>query len=208
MRVYGILLFAEFVLIATATVVALGYGYIENSISAAVQVVSPQVVEDSIVFSLEIDVDGQPIVVVSSTPSASSTIATTAPTTATEATATTTTSAGTMGFSGAATVTVPQYLTVTVSLPFAFTIPSLEVPASIGLNIERPGIYSPSSLLVLALFLGIFIMYSKVFGWAQALAVASAISLAISIALLGYDLVAFFLVLLVLGLALWRALGK
>jgi len=87
-------------------------------------------------------------------------------------------------------------------------VPVPEFPAQIGLVVERPGLYSPQSLLILALFLGVFVIYSKLFGWAQALAVASAISLAISVALLGTELVAFFLVLLVLGLALWRVLGK
>jgi len=103
-------------------------------------------------------------------------------------------------------VTIPS-ISVTI-YSVNFTIPSPEFPTAIGIAVAQPGLYSPQSLLVLALFLGVFIIYSKLFSWAQSLAVASAISLAVSIALLGTDLVAFFLVLLVLGLSLWRVLGK
>jgi len=111
------------------------------------------------------------------------------------------------GFVCPAPTTIRTTISVTIH-SVNFTIPAPEFPTQIGLVAVRPGLYSPQSLLILALFLGVFVMYSKLFGWAQALAVSSAISLAISIALLGTELVSFFLVLLVLGLVLWRVLGK
>ena len=76
------------------------------------------------------------------------------------------------------------------------------------LRTERPSIYSPYGLLSLGLFVALFIAFARVFTWAQALAVASAISLVISLVLLGPDLITLFLIMFVLGVALWRVLGK
>ena len=105
---------------------------------------------------------------------------------------------------------VPAILTsplrINVSVPLAYEpiqFPSFPEPS---LRVASPGLYSPYSLIMFGLFLGIFIIYSKIFPWAQALVVASALSLVISIVLLGNELIFVFLVLLFLGIALWKVL--
>jgi len=97
--------------------------------------------------------------------------------------------------------------TITYSMPIniTLTMPSISPPA---LTIERPGLYSVHSLLVLALFLGLFVIYSRLFTWTQALTVSSAMCLIISILLIGNEMVYLFIILFVVGIATWKALGK
>jgi len=107
------------------------------------------------------------------------------------------------------TSTPPSHslLTVTVSFPIMFniSIPTFTAPS---FQVSSPSLYTPYGLFTFLLFLGIFVIYSRVFSVAQALTVASAVCLALSLVMLGYSYVFMFLLLFALGLTLWKVLGK
>jgi len=105
------------------------------------------------------------------------------------------------------TTTTTSLLTVTVSFPIMFniSIPTLTAPS---FQVSSPSLYTPYGLFTFLLFLGIFVIYSRVFSVAQALTVASAVCLALSLVMLGYSYVFMFLLLFALGLTLWKVLGK
>jgi len=104
------------------------------------------------------------------------------------------------------TVSVPQV--ATVSLPIGTSIVTIaNTQINLGIN-ERPGLASPYSLLLFALFLGLFVIFSKVYSWAQALAVSSGILLALTLMFFGFDMVAIFVILFGIGIAVWKIFSK
>ena len=71
-----------------------------------------------------------------------------------------------------------------------------------------PGLYTINGILLTGFFMGLFIVYARAFGWGRALVVSSSLSLIVSVILFGPNLVAFFLVLVVIGIGAWKYLGK
>jgi len=97
--------------------------------------------------------------------------------------------------------------TVTVGLTTNLTLPTatFEEPRAPR---EKPGLFSPEGLILLALFAALFIAYSKVMSVGQALTVSSAIGFALSLILFGNEAVILFVVGFAMGIALWRVLGR
>ena len=87
------------------------------------------------------------------------------------------------------------------------TLSSLPPPPSVTIGlprlfVERPGLYSPQGLFLLALFLGVFVIYMRRLDWVDALVTASSICLVLSVLLFGPSAIVLFLVLLIVGLTL------
>jgi len=75
-------------------------------------------------------------------------------------------------------------------------------------SVGSPSLYSPHGILVLAFFIGLFIVYSRELSWGQALVLASGLSMIISVILVGITLVPLFMVLFIVGIGMWKILGK
>ncbi|RLG66690.1 hypothetical protein DRN93_05895, partial [archaeon] len=75
-------------------------------------------------------------------------------------------------------------------------------------SVGSPSLYSPQGILVLAFFIGLFIVYSRELSWGQALVLASGLSMIISVILVGITLVPLFMVLFIVGIGMWKILGK
>lgn len=101
----------------------------------------------------------------------------------------------------------PTTTTYVVSVPINITIPTFQI-APPAFPVGAPAVLTPEALILLALFAGLVVAYSRVMSLGQAIAVASAISLPISIVLLGNQLVVIFIVGFAIGIALWRVLGR
>lgn len=97
--------------------------------------------------------------------------------------------------------------TVTVGLSANLTLPTatFEEPRAPR---EKPGLFSPEGLILLALFAALFISYSKVMSIGQALTVSSAIGFALALILFGNEVIVLFVVGFAVGIALWRVLGR
>ena len=97
-------------------------------------------------------------------------------------------------------------VTITITPP-GFDINTSLLPPSIGVG--EPSLYSPKGIILVAMFIGILIVFARVFPWGQALTVASILSTIVSILLFKtLTTTGIFMALFMAGLIAWKVLGK
>ena len=115
-----------------------------------------------------------------------------------QGTGTTTTAVGTT--SPFDTVTVPV---VPPSMNFNYTFNGTGLlPTNIGWG--SPGLYTAKGILLTVFYLGIFIIFLRLYDWKTALLVSTSLGMIVAIIMFGTTLVPLFMVLLLVGVGLWK----
>ncbi len=105
-----------------------------------------------------------------------------------------------------ATATSTSRFTFSWSVSYSFPRFSVVPPSMV---FETPKMYTERGILMLALFLGLYVIYSRIFGAFQALVASGAISFLVAFILFGFDWTTMVLMTLAFAaIAAWKILGK
>ena len=105
------------------------------------------------------------------------------------------------GQSGAQETTTTTSISPPSGFNYSITVPHVNPP---GLLVGNPSLTSVYGLFTMALFVGLFVMFSRIYEWYQALAVSSAINIVLSVMLLGIGYLTFFIILFAVAVAFWK----
>lgn len=118
----------------------------------------------------------------------------------TQPTSTTTTPGGTTTPPPGGTITVPI---VPPSLNYNYTFNGTGLlPTNIGWG--SPGLYTAKGILLTVFYLGVFIIFLRLYDWKTALLVSTSLGMIVAIIMFGTALVPLFMVLLLIGVGLWK----